>query len=215
MDSTTNTSGQDTTIPVMHSPYKKIVNMEHDSRKPPLLLSGSQPSSESVDPEPSLEPPGTVTLHEYPVIADPVFKNVKESLPSYNDEALGSEVLLHPTLEVLTVLESIDPSSKDQTPSTWHLLLSSSENFLVLGLDFNMHLTLSLQPLRWTLFLLVWVLLAARTLLMWKFLTPLLCWTMILTRNRLLMSLKKDTLIVSLVELQTSVQHNVLQQQVV
>lgn len=83
-----------------------------------------------------MEPLEIVIVHEFPVIVDLEFKHAEESLPSSSDEAPGSKVLLHHTSKVPTVLESIDPSYKDQTPST--LYVASVFQWTLFGFGFGL-----------------------------------------------------------------------------
>ncbi|CAH1420737.1 unnamed protein product [Lactuca virosa] len=97
----------------LSSPKQKRTTRGGEAKNRGLLLSGSQISSKSIDLESSLEPPATCTPHECLVIIDPGLKHAEENLPSPDAEAPGSGIHLHPTLNVLTIPNSVDPLSKD------------------------------------------------------------------------------------------------------
>ncbi|CAH1431383.1 unnamed protein product [Lactuca virosa] len=82
-----------------------------------LSSSSHQALFEPVNPDPSLEPPATTTLHEFPVTTDPELNHAEEKLAS-PAETSNFGIPLHSTSGETPIIESIELSSKIQTPAT-------------------------------------------------------------------------------------------------
>ncbi|CAH1430620.1 unnamed protein product [Lactuca virosa] len=102
----------------LYPPKRRRTTRGGDTKGRGLTVLSSQPSFDYVNPTSSLEPPSTITLHECPIIVDHKLKHGEETLPSSDVETPWFEIPPHPTSEVPTLVESLEPTPKDQPSSS-------------------------------------------------------------------------------------------------